>query len=171
LTAGGAGEIGKAEQGGFVAELEANTVDGCAHGVRIGGKVQAVFKNNTIQNNENRGVLIKKQARAMMQGNTITDNGGSSDGADPAYGGVAFETASNKTPEGDLGGGAVEIDGKTLTSTGGNQICNNSHANGSPVDLHVVGPSTISAYSNNSSGVCAGQTMNVLTEDGGQVLQ
>jgi hypothetical protein len=104
----------------LVVHMVGSYVDGCRRGVRFGGHAEGILHDNDISGALLRGVLVAGDAKARLSGNRIVANGGDIS-SEPGQGGVAVSEGGFV----DLGGGAVEIDGTSEPSSGGNAICNN----------------------------------------------
>ena len=114
-----------------------NNVHSCLRGVRLGGNVQAIIRNNTFTGNPRGGLQLAGSTRASLSGNTVTNNGTSA-GSEPAGGVVVWENAVA-----DLGGGSLTINGQTVSSTGGNTLRGNGVA-----DLRNVTSTLVKAERN-----------------------
>jgi parallel beta-helix repeat protein len=113
--------IGVTIDGTYQIVFEGNTLQ-CFRGLRLGGRTQAIIRDNVIEGNPRQGVLIGDSAVASLTGNTITNNG-LSPGSEPAGGVVVWENG-----QADLGGGALKVVGQALTSLGNNRIQGNGVA-------------------------------------------
>ncbi len=118
-------------------------LDGCDHGLRFGGSVDALVWQNRIVNNRFRGLLAAANSRVVAWQNEVRGNGGlaSSEGG---LGGVGILDGA----EVDLGGGALVIDGATARSPGLNVLCDNVSPQGAASDVHNTTARTVSATGN-----------------------
>jgi parallel beta-helix repeat protein len=99
-----------------------NNTHSCLRGVRFGGAVQAIVRNNVITGNSRGGLRFSGASRGSVYGNTITHNG--NDPGTELPGGVIVE----ETAQADLGGGSLMIHGQTVSSPGNNILRGNGFA-------------------------------------------
>jgi len=126
-----------------VVYMTASELDGCDNGVRIGGEVQALVWNNTLVNNQFRGLLAKSSARVAMWDNVVRSNGGLST-SELGLGGVGIDESAQL----DLGGGSLTIDGQVVSSPGGNTLCDNLAPQGNLRQVDNLTATTVKAENN-----------------------
>jgi parallel beta-helix repeat protein len=134
-----------------VVYIEDTIVDNCQEGIGFTGTAEGVLRRNTVTNCARRGVLVTKNSKISMTGNVIRYNGGELS-SEKGFGGVAAWDNDNElfSPQMDLGGGSIEIDGKTMTSDGFNIICGNLYKSAWPLkwDIHNLSESDQTAENN-----------------------
>ncbi len=129
--------------GELIVHIADTEMSGCRRGIRIGGQAAAVLTRNRISNAMLRGVLATGESRARLESNVIVGNGGEYS-AEAGEGGVSVLDSAHV----DLGGGAVTIDGETLSSRGLNVICANVDRALAPRQLENRSTNPVSALHN-----------------------
>ncbi|HEY2772830.1 MAG TPA: DUF4215 domain-containing protein [Candidatus Binatia bacterium] len=129
--------------GRVIVEMRGTEVDNCRRGLRLGHGVEALLAGDRFRGCDLRGVYLTGAARASIRDTTIEDNGGQKS-SEEGYGGVAVLVGS----EADLGGGQLEIDDRTVTSSGGNVLCGNRGPAGLDRELETDSESAIPAGGN-----------------------
>jgi hypothetical protein len=121
------------------------TVNGVERGLRIFGnntKVK-IYGTNTIKNNGKVGICVFDQARVLVEGIVLQDNGGEY-ASDGCVGGIAVQEGAIV----DAGGGSITIDGTVTSSAGNNQFLNNAGGGDPTLDINNTTTTTIKAEGN-----------------------
>jgi len=92
-----------------------NTIS-CKRGLRLGGSTEAIIRHNNISNNERVGIRLSDNVRALLEDNVVRNNS-SNPGSLPGGGVVVMDNA-----KADLGGGSINVLGRTFRSGGRNTI-------------------------------------------------
>lgn len=123
--------------------MEDSLVAGCRRGIRFGGSARGVIADTRVEGCRLRGLRAAGSSRVSSWRSAYVGNGGDNS-TEPGFGGIAVLDSAQV----DLGGGATEVNGAIVRSTGENTICANVGPGGAGREIENATGASVAAEAN-----------------------